>query len=362
MTTSNTLQSLMDKIRGWVDQNADKYVYAPIPKERTDASDDNTPLKPLASYFRLWLSEMFLTKSVAWFQGIFPAVHSEVKLQFGDQQAVTFSNVAAPPQNQLARGVRLNYRLTELMPYNGGIVEIEAALLALKGPTNYLATAINVLQEFSSLITPPLGQVLTVAAKIAAGTRDLLSATQGDVYLGLHQTFTSPGGGGQSIMAPGHIAVILATPRQVDAKRLYVKSDQLCYSPQDGASPVPLQGYDYMLFRIEGRQERDDWMLKNIVEPMQQAITALSQGETAKATAYKTVALAAAWQSPDLAFYDRRRVVEAIKEQLAQIEGGGLGAIGDEVRDLNAIMAARAISIEQSVALGELTADEVFAE
>ncbi len=46
MTTSNTLQSLMDKIRGWVDQNADKYVYAPIPKERTDASDDNTPLKP----------------------------------------------------------------------------------------------------------------------------------------------------------------------------------------------------------------------------------------------------------------------------------------------------------------------------
>ena len=165
MTTSNTLQSLWNKIRGWVDQNADKYVYAPIPKERTDTSDDNTPLKSYASYFRLWLNEMFLTKSVAWFQGIFPAVHSEVKLQFGDQQAVTFSNVAAPPQDQLARGIRLNYPLTELMPYNGGIVEIEAALLALKG-ADYLATAINVLQEFSGLVTPPLGQVLRGLPKI----------------------------------------------------------------------------------------------------------------------------------------------------------------------------------------------------
>ncbi len=163
-------------------------------------------------------------------------------------------------------------------------------------------------------------------------------------------------------MAPGYIAVILATSRQIEAKRLYVKSDQLLYSPQDGAAPVPLQGYDYMLFRIEGRQERDDWRLKNIVEPLHQAIMSLSQGETAKAAAYKAVALATAWQSPDLAVYDRRRVVDAIKEELAQIEGGGLGAVGDEVRDLNAIMAARAIPIEQSAALGELTADEVFAE
>jgi hypothetical protein len=362
MSINDVLQSLWNKIRSWVDQNADKYIYALIPKERTDTSNDATPLKPYASYFRLWLSEMFLTKSVAWFQDVFPAVHSEVQLQFGDQQAVTFSSVAAPPRDQLARGIRLNYRLTELMPYNGGVVEIEAALLALKGPTNYLATAINVLQEFSGLISPPLGQVLTVAEKIATGTRDLLSATQGDVHLGLHQTFTSAGGGGQSVMAPGYIVVILATPRQLNPERLYVKNDQLCYTPQGGATPVPLQGYDYMLFRIEGRQERDDWRLKNIVDPLQQAIMAFSQGETARATAYKTVALATAWQSPDLAVYDRRRVVDAIKEELAQIEGGGLGAVGEEVRDLNAIMAARAMPIEQSAALGELTADEVFAE
>ena len=60
-------------------------------------------------------------------------------------------------------------------------------------------------------------------------------------------------------MAPGYIAVIPATPRQVNPKQLYVKNDQLCYSPQDGATPVPLQGYDYILFRVEGRQERDDW-------------------------------------------------------------------------------------------------------
>ena len=36
-----------------------------VPKERTDEGYDDAPLEPGGSYFRLWLSEMFLTKRVA---------------------------------------------------------------------------------------------------------------------------------------------------------------------------------------------------------------------------------------------------------------------------------------------------------
>ena len=224
------LQGVWNKVTGWFDQNADKYIYVAIPKERTDTTDFTDALLPFKGYFRLWLSEMFLTKSIALGIGRFPAVQSEVQLQFGNESAITLSRVLRPSQDQsLSRGVRLNYRLTELLPYNGGVVEIEAALLDLQG-SDYLGTALQVLQEFSSLVTVPIGQVLNIAAKVSLGTRDLLNAAGGNVHLGFHQTFTSSGGGKEGII-PGYIAVILATHAQIDESKLLVKNDQFFYLP-----------------------------------------------------------------------------------------------------------------------------------
>ncbi len=352
-------QSLWERIHGWFAASAKHCVYARIPPQRTDEMESESPLEPYGSYFRLWLSEMFLTDRVAWGREWFPAVHSEVHLQFGGQSAA-FSRVAQPPPDRLSEGVRLNYRLTELLPFNGGVVEIEAALLALKG-ADYLGTAIGVLQQFSSLVTPPLGQTISLAQKLATGTRDLLSATEGSVHLGLHQELTSDGGGG-AVLRPGYHAVILARPEQLATEGLLVRDGRLLYSPRADEPPRNLQGLDYMLLRIEGREQRDDWRLRDIQEPLNLAIQALSDSppNEAKAAAYKTVALAAAWQSPDLVQKDRRRVVEAIKAELAEIEEQGLGAVGGGWRDLDEIFAARAMSREQADALGELTASQVF--
>lgn len=117
-----------------------------------------------------------------------------------------------------------------------------------------------------------------------------------------------------------------------------------------------------MLLRVEGRKERDDWRLKNIQEPLTTAGQALLEAppNTPKANAYRTVALAAAWQSSDLAQLDRRRVVEAIKAELAQLADEPDKAVGGSLRPLDEIVSARAMRREQSDALGELTADEVF--
>ena len=352
-------QSLWDHVKGWWTENARHYVYAPIPKERVDEDYDDAPLEPGGSYFRLWLSEMYLTKRVAWGREWFPAVHSEIRLQFGGH-GVAFSKVAQPPWDRLGEGIRLNYRLTELLPFNGGVVEIETALLGLKG-ADYLGTAIGVLQQFSNLISPPLGPAIAVAQTLMSSTRDLLSATHGNIHLGFHQELVSAGAGG-AVLQPGYLAVILAESREIVPDRIVVRDGRLLYSQSPGQEPRNLQGYDYMLLRVEGRKERDDWRLKDIQDPLSTAGQALLEvpPNTVKAGAYRTVALAAAWQSPDLCQLDRRRVVQAIKAELAGLADEGVRAVGGERHTLGDIVSSRAMRREEADALGELTADEVF--
>jgi hypothetical protein len=255
--------------------------------------------------------------------------------------------------------VLLNYPLTELLPFRGGTVEVEAALLALPG-TNYLAATVKMLQDVSSLIAPPLGEVLNLAEKVSTGMEEIVGAANGQVHLPFHQTFVSAGGGGSHDLKPGYLAVILATAAQVSADRLSVKEDRLYYAAKPGDAPAPFQGYDYMLFRVEGRQERDDFRLRNIQEPLDKAVELLLQGKTAESDAYKLVALAAAYQSPDLAVSDRRRVVQAIKDELAEVQRAGLGAVGAERPDLNSVMQTRAKPVQWAAALPEITAEEVF--
>src|SRR5262249_1371443 len=158
-------------------------------------------------------------KSRKWFVDWFPAVHSSVNLKFGNTDGVTLSHVAQAPEKALANGVLLNYEMLPLVPFNGGVAEIEAALLALKG-SDYLGAGSNILQDCSSLVAPPIGQVLTVAEKVSSGIDQLFGATDGKVHLPFHQSYTSAGGGGHNPLQPGYFAVILATEGQVARDRL----------------------------------------------------------------------------------------------------------------------------------------------
>jgi hypothetical protein len=345
-------------VRSWFDDEARKFLYVQIPPEQTDNQGEQAPLKPYGSYFRLWLSEMYLSKRTSWGRSWLPAVYSEVHLSFGGQQGVPITRVAQPSPDKLAEGVRVNYQLTDLLPFNGGVVEIETSLLALK-ESDQLQTALGLLAGFSSLIQPPIGQALAIAEKITLGARDLFAAGQGGVHLGFHETLTSDGGGGQ-VLRPGYLAVLLAGEDEVAAERLSVSSHRLRYQERTGGPVGAFDGADYLLLRVEGRTERDDWRLPDIQEPLDQAIVAFSEGDEAKAAAYRTVALAAAWRSPDLARDDRRRVVMAIKEELEGFGSEPRGATGRATRELGAVVAARAMPRERAAAEGELTAAEVF--
>jgi hypothetical protein len=354
----NALEAMWDHIQSWANANAEQYIAAQIPTERTDATGPDTALVPMRDYFRLWLADMFLSKSRKWFTTEYPAVHSSVSLKFGPAP-VKISHVTGAPEGA-SRGVKVDYALTDLLPFNGGTVEIQCGLIALKG-VNYAAETIGILKDFSGLVGAPLTPALTIAEKVSNGMQKLSAGS--DVALGFHKQFRADGGrGGGNVLRPGYTAVILATPSQVDVSRLSVKGSRLHYAEKPGAPPMPLVGYDYMLFFIESRPDRDNWRMPNIEEPLNQAIQATIAGKADEADGFKKAALMVVWQSPDLAVQDRRRVADAIEAELKEIAGPRRGATAAGPRTLDEIMEARAMPIARALSQPPLTLAEILGE
>jgi len=353
----NGIQSLWETVKSWANNNARQYICEPIPQNRTDLTGSDAALTPMRDYMRLWLVDMFLARDRQWFVNVYPAVHTSVELKFG-LTPVKISHVT-DGSGQLGRGAFKDYALTDLLPFNGGTVKIQSGLMALQG-TNYLAQSIGILKDFSGLVAAPLSQTLAIADKVTSGAQNLFNGAAGTVALGFHREYASDGGGGRNILAPGYTALILATTDQINKNHLWVKNSQLLYAKKDGAEPEPLEGFNYLLFRIEGRSARDNWRMPNIEEPLNQAIQATIQDGPEKADGYKKAALLVIWQSPDLAVQDRRRVADAIEAELAEVAGQARGAVPAEVRSLEEIMKARAAPALHRDA-PELTLDEILA-
>lgn len=297
-------------IRQWAEQNTERYIYERIPNARTDVEIDEMPLVPDESYFRVWLAEMYLARSREWFTEWYPAVQASVNLRFGDEAPTTFSRIVRAPNDALARGVLMNYPLTELLPYRGGILEVEAALMAFRGTggTDYISAALGLLENFGGLISPPLGQALQVAQAVNKGIDDIIAAADGRVHLSLHQAFIS--GEASNALRAGFIAVILATEDQINPEKLSIKENRLML---DGA---PLTGYDYMLLQIERRAERDDWQLSYIDDLMDKVANAYAFGREEEAETFQQALKYAVYDSNDFTFQDKIRVLRAIKQRI----------------------------------------------
>lgn len=354
--------SFWDTIKGLTHDAAAHNLYARLPKEQTDVAIDDRPLLPEKAYFRVWVKEMFLADNLKWFKTWYPAVTCSVRVPQGGGLTPTFTRVTGTDAQNLGPGVLKGYATTDLLPFRGGVVEIEASLLALQGQ-NYLVSAIKILKTMSELVGGPVAQAITMADKVTSGIEDLFKATGGELHLGFHDAFTSGGPAAPSALRAGYHVVIRGSAAEIDASRLSVRSDQLYYAVTPGAAPTPLVGHDYMLLFIEARVDRDDWRrLSSIEEPLNQAIKATIEGETEKADAFTKVALWNAMSSPDLAVHDRRRVAMAIKAELAQLAVDVVthGASADEEMTLETMMRS-APKVDVAMALGPITAAELFA-
>jgi hypothetical protein len=314
------------------------------------------PLTPYETYFGVWLTHSFLKYDRAWLKRYYPAAHVSVKLQFA-REMVKLTKFARPAEGMVGPGVWTNYPITGLLPYNGGIVEIDASLEALK-TDNLLGAAVGMLDNFSGLVVPPVSEALAVTKVVTKGVQALLEAGSEEAFLSLHQAYTAPGeGGGENQLRPGYLAVVGTTEKKLAHESLVVRNNIL--HVQKGEGTVPLEGHNYLLFRIEGRRERDDWRFPGIASFIDRAREAKAAKEKKSYQRNRDTAVSMALTSPDLTPPDRNRVARAIRDELrdsATLDAGFVGATDS----LAEIVARRAIPLDDPRVHSELTLSELL--
>jgi hypothetical protein len=318
-----------------------------LPEHRVDVPGyDPTPIRAGEAYCRIWLVEMRLAKDVDWVKHRYPVVHAATRFNYGEQTA-TIPYLAGPGYlkdlgaNNLDRVIQYNYPLTPLFPFNHGLVELYAGLFSM-ATSDPIGKFITTMERFSDLLpVPELSTVLNLAEPVYRGIEDLLDIGDRRLELGYHQTFSEAGGGGGNPLRAGYFAAILAEESQLDREALCVIDDSL-YLGKPGMPEVskqncrPLEGYSYMLFRLEKRQAQDWESLTTIKELVYKAQDAVSEGkyEEVKHTLIPAIRTAI-YRSADIAKADRRPTIVKIEESLKEF---GLQAAKVPTRSLYAIV------------------------
>ena len=315
---------LSDILQDWWAREAPYYVVHDMPATAVQpAGDTGAACLAGAHYFRLWLAEMRLAQDQAWFTTRHPAVHSLVRLRFGDED-LELPRIAGPmtlpglDQAHLGAVVHLDHPLTPLLPYNGGVVEVSAGLVALEG-TSVLREFVKAVDAVTQVLAqPPLSTALAAIGPVTRAVQTLFGAAAGRQHLGVHLAYA--GDQAPRALHAGYVAVIRRDAAQLAAQDLSVQQGLLRFR---GA---PLTSADYLLFRIERMAERDDWdSLVSIAAPFRDALAALSHGNTTVAEAHVRRAMLEAWASPDLTRADRTRVCGEIKRTYQDARNLGLG-------------------------------------
>jgi len=343
---------MFQHIARWFRSNEEHLVCAFLPEP-----GDAQPLRANESYVRIWLSEMFVARARDWGREIHPSVQAAIRLNFAGRDGVEFTRAARPPENLLGRGAWRNYELSSLVPFRGGTIEIEAGLVPLKG-ADTVGAALDVLKDVSSLVGPPLGAAIGIAQTVSRGIDRVVEAAQGEVALGLHETFNATGAGGPNVLRPGYLAVVNPSSGDLAPKDLRVVGSGLHVARGDDSEP--LTGHDYMLLRIEGRLERDDWRFASFEELIGKAVDAYFRDDEAGYEGYRKALLAEIFTSDDLTEPDRRRVAGAVKRQLDAIADEGHGAVDGRRMDLEAIVGRHGEAIEDLLGLEPMRWDELW--
>lgn len=334
----------IDIVKDWWAREAPHYVVQDVPQAAVrPPGDTGAPCTAGTHYFRVWLAEMRLARDRDWFATQYPAVHALVHLQFGDQE-IDLPRIVGPlalPEldaAHLGEVIHLDHPLTPLLPYNGGIVELSAGLIALKG-TSVIRGFITAVEAVTQIVAqPPLSMALAAVGPVTHAVDALCGDAGCRQHLGVHVAYA--GDQPPHALHAGYLAILKRESSQIAAADLSVEDGRL----RLGGAPV--RGVDYLLLRIERLAERDDWdSLRSIATPFRDALSALSHGNGAVADAYVRRALLEAWTSPDLTRVDRTRVSSEIKRAFQEARENGLG-LSRSAPTLAGAMAG-AISVER---------------
>jgi hypothetical protein len=326
------LANIKKLLSGDARTEAEKLTFGRIPASNVSWEHDPTPREPGTAYYQLWLQEMWLRYSREWLSEFTPVVYTVVTLSFGDAQSVEIPASLGEFKfdgeiDNIDHALKLNYPMTPQLPFNGGVVEIDAALVALETEDG-LDELINAVTDLSGVLAvPQLSAVVSVAAPVANTLNALLGQSAKRLALGLHQSFKH---GSEEQLCAGYY-VALSSADAIDVSQLSVSDEgRLCWT-QSGEA---VREFDFMLFRLETSSERDDLdKLSNIFDSMEKARAAAAGAVTVpermpEAKAWLTTACLTALESDDLTRVDRRRVPLALRQQFDD-DLLALGLVGD---------------------------------
>ena len=324
-------ERIWEKVRRTGQRQAQAFVFQEIPSAGAHPGVPQPALVPEQDYFRVWLCEVFLGTRSTLTADWLPLVHARVAVTRPGWPPLEYSKVLEPEPGHLAQGVQLNYPLTDLIPFKGGVVEVEAALLAWQHAYP-IDAVVDLLKMLSTMPIPPAAAALAIATQVTTAVRDLVQKGNGAVHLDLHQSFAASGNEEgrnaepENALRPSYLAVLLADESQVSPGTLRVVDSQLHQVGDDGQLRH-LLGWDFLLLRIEGRATLDDFRLPEVEELLNKAMAALEAGRPTVATNYRSAAIAAAWRSPLLTWTDRDRIIDAIKARFDHVAQRGLGVV-----------------------------------
>jgi len=349
-----------------IDQESERHIYLRVDPLHVDLYHDGAQA-PLAAqagehYFRLRLAQMSLQKDRTWGKSWYPAVHSLVRLSFGGKTQeipnVADAGRAGLKAEREGTFVGGNFPLTTTLPFNDGVIELEAGLYAMEGE-NYLNTVIGVLSSFSSLLAvPQVSSALALAQPLASGIQNLFGGQDGHVHLSLHDSF----GAGQ--LTAGYMVAINATEGELRNVRdqLWVIDNQLRIGTglASGAHRA-FDAYDYMLFWIEVFDRREDWRdFTSINEPFGRALNDLKTDNLPSARIHRNESMINASQAPDLTIADRRRVPDQILAEYEAMKTKlGSGLTDTQSPDLQTAMDRSSMSATAALLLGPRSPQEI---
>lgn len=322
--------------RNRLNKDRDHLAVVALGKDGHAGAAPGTAAKANQHYFRLWLKSMVLSSRTKWFRDFAPMVHSVVKLQYGNRASVEIPHAAGRfslkdvKAGNLDRVVSRDHALTSLLPFRGGTVELTAGLFSVLQHDS-MDAFLKTLGSFSALLSQPaISAALTVAAPLANGVQNLLGASDNLLCVGLDQTFTGTDAG--QPLADQYFAVFRADD-QVDVNRLQQVDGVLKQRNQNG-DWEELTGVDYMLFRVEVTETRDDFDgFPSIDEPYKRMRTHLVQGKIDDADKERRKTFTAVIESDDITDFDRRRILELVNKEYEFYRGMGGSLSGFESDD-----------------------------
>ena len=300
----------MQPIKRWWHGHTEHATEAFIP------DGDAEPLQPGQGYLRLWLAEGFLDIGRSWGADQFPALHGVVSFPFPGRGPTSYSMLSRPA---LAPGIRHDFPMTPLLPYYGGVIEIDAALykVATGSP---LVTALQLIGALEPLLGPPLDVAAAVAERLGDGIQSVLDAGEQEPLLALHQSLVAPGGNGTAVRS-GYSA-ILAAPRERLQGTPSIRDGRLVLATAAGIQQST--GTDYLVLRVECRTQRDDWDFPYLDTLIAASAEAYLTGQQARFESLRTETILRAYNSPDLVPVDRKRVAMLVTERIDEIKQLGI--------------------------------------